>query len=68
MVINNLTKIIKESPYKRPYIEKHMEVSRNTLSNWCRSVSYPSVPQLLKLAKLLNVSISDIYELGDEEN
>ncbi|MBS4188666.1 helix-turn-helix transcriptional regulator [Bacillus sp. FJAT-49705] len=67
MVTNNLAKIIKESPYKRPYIEKYMGISRNTLSNWCRSVSYPSIPQLLKLAALLNVSMDDIYKWEEEK-
>jgi putative transcriptional regulator len=65
---NNLGKIIKESPYKRSYIEKHLGISRNTLSNWVTSKNYPSIPQLLKLAKLLNVKISEIYILEEDEN
>lgn len=67
MIINNLGKLIKESPYKRPYIEKHMEISRNTLSNWCTGRNYPSIPQVLKLAALLNVKVDDLYKLKEEE-
>jgi putative transcriptional regulator len=62
MVKNNLGKIIKESPYTREYIEKQLEVSRNTLSNWCTGRTYPSVPQLIKLSKLLEVKFEEIYE------
>jgi putative transcriptional regulator len=68
MIINNLGSIIKNSPYKRSYIEKYLGISRNTLSNWCTGKTYPSIPQLLKLAKLLNVKLDDIYQLkGDIE-
>ncbi|PTY76979.1 transcriptional regulator [Heyndrickxia sporothermodurans] len=68
MVINNLGKIIKNSPFNRPYIEKYIGVSRNTLSNWCTGRSYPTIPQLLKLCKLLNVKFEDIYKIKEEES
>lgn len=67
MIINNLGKLIKESPYKRPYIEKYLGISRNTLSNWCTGRNYPSIPQALKLAELLNVKVDDLYKLKGEE-
>ena len=63
---NNLSKLIEESPYKREYVRKYVNVSRNTLTNWCTGKTYPSVPQLLKLAKLLNVKVEEIYSLEEE--
>lgn len=63
---NNLSKLIEESPYKREYVRKYVNVSRNTLTNWCTGKTYPSVPQLLKLSKLLNVKIEEIYSLEEE--
>lgn len=66
VLINNLGKIIKDSPYKRPYIEKYMGISRNTLSNWCTGNTYPSVPQMLKLFKLLDVKFEDVYIYKEE--
>ncbi|GIN38432.1 helix-turn-helix transcriptional regulator [Heyndrickxia oleronia] len=68
MIINNLGSIIKDSPYKRPYIEKQMGISRNTLSNWCTGKTYPSIPQLLKLCHLLNVKVEDLYKIREDEN
>lgn len=54
--------LIKNSPYKREYIQKYMEISRNTLSNWCTGRTYPSIPQAYVLAKLLGVTVEDLYE------
>ncbi|WP_307479232.1 helix-turn-helix transcriptional regulator [Cytobacillus purgationiresistens] len=67
VVVNNLGELIKNSPYKRSYIEKYMKVSRNTLSNWCTSKTYPSVSQILILCELLNVNFEDIYKLRKED-
>jgi putative transcriptional regulator len=68
MIKNNVGKIIKESPYKRPFIEKHLGISSNTLSNWCNSRAYPSIPKLLKLCALLNVKVEDLYKLEEEKS
>jgi transcriptional regulator with XRE-family HTH domain len=67
MVISKIGEIIKESPYKREYIEKHMGISRNTLSNWCTGRTYPSVPQIFKLTILLEVRFEDLYEYNEVE-
>lgn len=58
----NIGELIKQSPYKREYIQKYMDVSRNTLSNWCTGRTYPSIPQAYVLSQLLNVSVEDLYE------
>ncbi|MBT2656600.1 helix-turn-helix transcriptional regulator [Bacillus sp. ISL-18] len=63
---SKIGEIIKESPFKREYLEKYLEVSRNTLSNWCTGRTYPSVPQIIKLSKILNVKFEEMYE--EEEN
>lgn len=67
MIKNNLGRLIDESPYKREYIQKYVGVSRGTLTNWITGKSYPTVPHLLKLAKILNVDINKIYYLEDEQ-
>ena len=61
-VKSNIGKYIDESPYKREYIQKHFNKSRNTIYNWCVGNSYPSVPELFELAKLLNRWVDDLYE------
>lgn len=61
-VKSRIGKLIDESPYKREYIRKHFNKSRNTISNWCTGKSYPIVPELFELAKLLGVWVDDLYE------
>lgn len=63
---SKIGEIMKNSPYKRTYIEKQMEVSRNTLSNWCTGKTHPSAPELFKLAKLLEVKVDEMYEYEEE--
>lgn len=62
MLKSNIRDLINQSPYKREYIQKQMNISANTLSNWCTGRSKPSVDDLFKLAKLLNVKVDDLYK------
>jgi transcriptional regulator with XRE-family HTH domain len=64
---NNLGKIIKNSPYKREFIQRYMGVSRNTLSNWVTGKTTPTVSDLFKLARLLEVKVDDLYEWEEEQ-
>ncbi|WP_223592775.1 helix-turn-helix transcriptional regulator [Neobacillus bataviensis] len=66
MIISVIGERIKESGYRRDHIQKHMEVSRNTLSNWCTGKTYPTAPQLFKLAALLGVKVDDLYRFEAE--
>jgi transcriptional regulator with XRE-family HTH domain len=61
-VKSKIGRLIDESPYKREYIRQHFKKSRNTISNWCTGKSYPIVPELFELAKLLGVWVDDLYE------
>ncbi|QOK28082.1 helix-turn-helix transcriptional regulator [Cytobacillus oceanisediminis] len=67
MVIVLIGSWIKQSPYDRPEICKIFGISQNTLSNWCTGKTYPSIPQALKLAALLNVKVDDLYKLQEDE-
>ncbi|UAT29487.1 helix-turn-helix domain-containing protein [Bacillus badius] len=66
MFISKIGKIIKESPFKREYIQKEIGVSRNTLSSWCMGKTHPNAPELFRLARLLERDVHDFYEW--EEN
>jgi transcriptional regulator with XRE-family HTH domain len=65
-VKSKIGKLIDNSPYKREYIRKRFNKSRNTISNWCTGNSYPSVPELFELADLLGVKVDDLYERIEE--
>ncbi|WP_338030873.1 helix-turn-helix transcriptional regulator [Cytobacillus citreus] len=36
------------------------------MSNWCTGNSYPSVPELFELAKLLGKNVDELYECLEE--
>lgn len=67
-VKSNIGKLIDQSRYNREYIQKHFGKSRNTISNWCTGKSYPSVPELFELAKLLGCWVDDMYEEEKESS
>jgi putative transcriptional regulator len=62
-VKSNIGRLIDQSPYKREYIRQKFNKSRNTISNWCTGKSYPSVPELYLLARLLECKVDDLYEV-----
>ena len=64
-IINNLPTLLKNSPYKREYVQNYVGISRNTMTSWLQGKTYPNALQLLKLAKLFNVKVEDIYRLED---
>ena len=67
MIISLIGVYIKKSEYNRPYICEYMGVSNNTLSNWCNCRTYPSIPQLFKLAELLGVHYGDLYVMNPDK-
>jgi putative transcriptional regulator len=61
MIVSLIGEYIKQSKYNREYICDYMGISQNTLSTWCTGKHYPSIPQLMKLADLLEVHYGDLY-------
>ncbi|WP_433959296.1 helix-turn-helix transcriptional regulator [Cytobacillus horneckiae] len=64
---SNIGKIIDQSPYKREYIREVFGKSRNTISNWCTGKSFPSVPELYQLARILDVKVDELYNYVEDE-
>ncbi len=58
---SNIGELLDQSPYKRKYLMQRYGKSANTISNWCRGKSFPSVPELFDLAELLGVKVDDLY-------
>lgn len=67
MVVCLIGAYIKQSKYSRPELCEIFGISNNTLSNWCTGKTYPSIPQVLKLASLLNVTVDDLYKFKEEK-
>ena len=57
---------MKDSPYKREYIQEYMGVSKTTLSNWVTGKTTPTVKDLFKLADLLKVKVDEFYTWEEE--
>ncbi|MEH7548240.1 helix-turn-helix transcriptional regulator [Neobacillus vireti] len=58
---SNIGWLIDKSDYTREDLRQRYKKSANTISNWCTGRSYPSVPELYDLAKLLNCRVDDLY-------
>jgi putative transcriptional regulator len=60
---NRLDELIKEQGLKKGYIAKQVGVSPQTISSWVSDKSRPQLEQAIVLAKVLGVSIEDIWEV-----
>lgn len=68
MIKSKIGILMKQSPYKREYIQKYMGVTSNTLSNWATGKSRPSIEDAFKLSRLLGKSVEDLFEYEEEEH
>jgi len=66
MLKSNIGILLKNSPLKREYIMKRLNVSANTLSNWSTGKRKPSIEHAFELAQLLNCKVDDLYTLEEE--
>ncbi|PKR82444.1 helix-turn-helix transcriptional regulator [Heyndrickxia camelliae] len=66
MLKSNIGPLIKQSKYKREYLQKVLGVSANTLSNWSTGKSIPSLEKAFQLAELLGVQVDDLYDKVEE--
>ncbi|MCM3600614.1 helix-turn-helix domain-containing protein [Robertmurraya korlensis] len=66
MLVSKIKAYIELSTLTREEIRKEMGVGTNTISSWCSGKSRPSVEDLFKLARLLNVKVDELYEWREE--
>lgn len=52
-----LKELRKKAGLSQPQVAKKLEVERSTVSGYERNISWPTVPGLIKLASIYNVSI-----------
>jgi putative transcriptional regulator len=62
MIKPRIGKLLRISKYKREFIIKELDISKNTLSNWIAGNTYPTIDKAFLLADLLEVSVDDLYE------
>lgn len=66
MFENRIDYWIKERGIKQKYIASKLNVSYQTVSNWRNNRSQPDLKQSDMLARILNVTISDLIKKGEE--
>jgi transcriptional regulator with XRE-family HTH domain len=54
--------LIEARGLKKGYIANQLDISRQQLSNWISSRSYPPILKAFQLADLLGVKVDDLYE------
>ena len=52
---------IKDTGLKKMYIAEQMGVNKDTLTNWINGRSMIKLDQAVKLARLLNCNVDDLY-------
>lgn len=57
-----IEEIIREKGLKKGYVSQQLKVNPDTLTNWMKNRSMPKLDQAVKLAKLLDVSLYDLFE------
>ena len=62
-----IAKCRKEKKLSQEYIAESLEVSRQAVSKWENDQSEPDTNNLIKLARLFNVSVEYLAN-GEEEN
>lgn len=67
MLKSNIGILLKNSPLKREFIMKQLNVSANTLSNWSTGKRRPSIESAFELARLLDCKVDDLFIYEEEE-
>lgn len=62
--MNNIRKYREQQGLKQSNIEIMMGLGASTLSDWENEFRYPNVIQALKLAKILDTTVENLYK-GD---
>jgi transcriptional regulator with XRE-family HTH domain len=64
-IMNRVLEILREQGRTQAYLSREMGKSQNTINNWCRNITQPTLPQAKRLAELLGCEITDL--LIDED-
>jgi transcriptional regulator with XRE-family HTH domain len=67
MLKSRIGEHIKRSGYRREYVARQIEVSYRQLAKYITGESYPTVPKLFKLSRLLGCTTDDLYEWIETE-
>ena len=59
--INRIKTLLTERNLTNRWLAAQLDVDRSTVSKWCTNSSQPDILTLLKIARLLNLEVKDLY-------
>lgn len=65
--LNRLKLLLVEKKKTGLWLAEQLGKDKTTISKWCTNSSQPDVACLIKISKLLNVELSDILIVDNEE-
>lgn len=66
--LNRLKVVLAEKKRTNKWLSEQLNVTPSTVSKWCTNTSQPDLENLMKIAKLLNVELTDLVRFEDFKN
>ena len=61
--INRLKIVLVEKKKTSKWLSEQLKITPSTVSKWCTNTSQPDIGTLIKISKLLNISIEDLITI-----
>ena len=58
--INRLKIVLVEKKKTSKWLSEQLKITPSTVSKWCTNTSQPDIGTLIKISKLLNITIEDL--------
>ena len=58
--INRLKRVLVEKKKTSKWLSEQLKITPSTVSKWCTITSQPDIGTLIKISKLLNITIEDL--------
>lgn len=66
--LNRLKVVLAEKKRTNKWLSEQLNVTPSTVSKWCTNTSQPDLENLMKIAKLLDVELTDLVRFEDFKN
>ena len=60
--INRLKLLLVEKKKTSKWLSEQLGITPSTVSKWCTNTSQPDMETLVRIAKLLNVGVEELYD------
>ncbi len=64
--MNRIKEVLKEKGISQTWLSKHLDKSYNSINEYARNVRQPSIEDLYRIAKILDVNVKDLLKEGNE--